>query len=39
MKNIAYILIALLVIGGIVFIIKTPGKPGKYDTFCAMFER
>lgn len=33
MKKLVYILIALAVIGGVVFIIKTPGKPGKYDTF------
>ncbi len=33
MKKILYILIALLVVGGIVFVIVSPGKPGKYDAF------
>jgi hypothetical protein len=33
MKKILYILIALAVIGGIVWLIMTPGKPGKYDDF------
>lgn len=33
MKKIAYILVGLAVVAGIIFLIKTPGKPGKYDTF------
>ncbi len=33
MKKVLYILIALAVIAGIVFLIKTPGKAGKYDQF------
>ncbi len=33
MKKYLYILIGLLVLGGIVFVIMTPGKPSKYDDF------
>ncbi len=33
MKNISYIIIGLLVLGGIVWLVMTPGKPGKYDDF------
>lgn len=33
MKKYGYILIAVVLIAGIVYLIKTPGKPGKYDTF------
>ncbi len=33
MKKIIYIIISLLAIGGIVWLIMTPGKPGKYDDF------
>ena len=33
MKKYGYILIALVLLAGIVYLIKTPGKPGKYDTF------
>lgn len=33
MKKILYIIITILAIAGIVFLIKTPGKPGKYDDF------
>jgi len=33
MKKYGYILIALVFLAGVVFIIKAPSKPGKYDTF------
>lgn len=33
MKKFTYILIGLVLLAGIVYLIKTPGKPGKYDTF------
>lgn len=33
MKKIIYILIGLLVLGGMVYVIMAPGKPGKYDQF------
>lgn len=33
MKKYIYILIGLLVLAGIVFLVMTPGKPGKYDQF------
>lgn len=33
MKKIIYILIAVLVLGGIVYVIMAPSKPGKYDEF------
>lgn len=33
MKKIIYILIVLGFLGGVVFLIMTPGKAGKYDTF------
>jgi thiol-disulfide isomerase/thioredoxin len=33
MKKAIYIIIVLLIIGGVVWLIKTPGKPGKYDQF------
>lgn len=31
MKKIIYILIALLLVGGVIFLVKTPGKGSKYD--------
>ena len=33
MKKYIYILIGLAFLGGIIFLIMSPGKPGKYDTF------
>ncbi len=33
MKKIIYYLIGLVVLAGIVFIIMSPGKPGKFDSF------
>ncbi len=33
MKKYIYILVALLLLGGVVWLIVTPGKAGKYDTF------
>ncbi|MFA7216947.1 MAG: thioredoxin domain-containing protein [Candidatus Paceibacterota bacterium] len=33
MKKIIYIIIALLFIGGVVFVIVSPAKGGEYDTF------
>ena len=33
MKKYVYILIGLVILAGIVFLIVTPGKPGKYDSF------
>jgi len=33
MKKYIYILIGLIILAGIVFLIVTPGKPGKYDSF------
>ncbi len=33
MKNILYIIVALAFIGGVVWLIKTPGKAGQYDEF------
>ncbi len=35
MKKIIYIVIALAVLGGIVWLIMTPGKAGKYDSFAS----
>ena len=33
MKKILYIIVALLVVAGIIWLIVTPGKPSKYDDF------
>ena len=33
MKKIIYIIIGLIVVTGIVWLVVTPGKPGKYDDF------
>lgn len=34
MKNkIIWIIVLLVLVGGLVWLVKTPGKPGKYDTF------
>ncbi|MEQ1500288.1 MAG: hypothetical protein ABL917_02890 [Parcubacteria group bacterium] len=33
MNKYTYILIALLFVGGVVWLFMTPGKPGKYDGF------
>lgn len=33
MKKITYILIAIAFLGGVVWLIMSPGKPGQYDTF------
>lgn len=33
MKKITYIIIALAVLGGLTWLIMTPGKPGVYDDF------
>ena len=33
MKKYGYILIAVLLLAGIIYLIQAPGKPGKYDTF------
>lgn len=34
MKNkIIWVIIVLVVVGGLVWLVKTPGKPGKLDTF------
>lgn len=33
MKKFIYIVVALLFVGGIVFLIVSPGKGGKYDSF------
>ena len=33
MKKYLYVLIGLLVLGGVVWLIMTPGKPSKYDDF------
>jgi thiol-disulfide isomerase/thioredoxin len=33
MKKIIYIIVGLLILGGIVWLIVTPGKPGQYDAF------
>lgn len=33
MKKYGYILIAVVLLAGIVYLIRTPGKPGQYDTF------
>jgi thiol-disulfide isomerase/thioredoxin len=32
MKKYGYILIAILLVAGMVYLVKTPGKPGQYDT-------
>jgi hypothetical protein len=39
MKKILYILIALAVVGGIVWLIKTPGRPGIYDDFAKCIKQ
>ncbi|MDP2651199.1 MAG: hypothetical protein Q8O98_01260 [bacterium] len=33
MKKIIWIIVAILVVAGLVWLIRTPGKPGKLDTF------
>ncbi|HRH27130.1 MAG TPA: thioredoxin domain-containing protein [Parcubacteria group bacterium] len=33
MKKYGYILIAVVLLAGIVYLVKTPGKPGVYDNF------
>ncbi len=33
MKKIIYIIVGILILGGIVWLVKTPGKAGKYDDF------
>src|SRR5436853_621590 len=33
MKKAIYLIIGLAVLGGIIFLIMSPGKPGKYDAF------
>ena len=33
MKKVIYIIVTLAVIGGVVWLIATPGKPGQYDDF------
>jgi len=38
MKKIIYILITLLVLGGIVYVIMAPSKPGKYDEFATCLK-
>jgi hypothetical protein len=38
MKKILYILIALAVIVGVVWLIMTPGKAGKYDAFATCIK-
>jgi len=38
MKKFIYIVIGLLVIAGIVFLIVSPGKPGKYDQFATCIK-
>lgn len=38
MKKYIYILIALLVLGGIIYVIMAPSKPGKYDEFATCLK-
>lgn len=38
MKKYIYILIALVVVVGIVYVIVAPGKPGKYDQFATCLK-
>lgn len=38
MKKIIYIIIALAVIAGIIWLIMTPGKPGKLDAFATCIK-
>ncbi len=33
MKKAIYLVLVLAIIGGIVWLVKTPGKPGAYDSF------
>lgn len=35
MKKIIWILVVILVLGGLIWLIRTPGKPGKLDAFAS----
>lgn len=35
MKKIIWILVLALLVGGVVWLVRTPGKPGKYDEFAS----
>ena len=37
-KKLAWILAALLVVGGMVWLVRTPGRPGKLDSFAACIK-
>jgi thiol-disulfide isomerase/thioredoxin len=39
MKKILYIIIGLLILGGVVFLIFSPGKPSKLDTFAQCIKK
>lgn len=38
MKKYLYVLVILAFIGGVVWLVMTPGKPGKYDAFAQCLE-
>lgn len=38
MKKIIWILVVLVVVGGFVWLVKTPGKPGKLDAFATCIK-
>ena len=38
MKKIIWILIAVLLIGGLVWLVRTPGRPGKLDAFATCIK-
>lgn len=38
MKKFIWVLVALALIGGVVWLIKTPGKPGKLDAFATCIK-
>ena len=37
-KKLVWLLIALLVVGGLVWLVKTPGRPGKLDSFASCIK-
>jgi hypothetical protein len=37
-QTVIWILVTVLVIGGVVWLIKTPGRPGKLDTFATCLK-
>ena len=38
MKKVAWVLIVVVVVGGLVWLVKTPGKPGRLDAFATCLK-